>query len=402
MCETSFFLTKNGYICKTNRSELTRELEKMVKYVPRVSRRPENPGILYELTIIDFMAYARKVPIRNLKLKTFGEFAEFMSCSFDKMSSKSGRVDIVIDLYLPTSIKSSERSRRQKVDPIEVTISNPLTPIPVELDQFWASSGNKQRFQQFFINWFITNNKKCIPVYLGGGHNERLFKCLRIDSTRKIEEDKSLYNEYEEADSRLLFHITQSVQYCSFNRVSIVASDTDVFVSLIHHFHAWQLLGLKELLMVCGSGTSKCTINIHSLIDALPTHLPGILPAVHALTGCDSTSKIATKLTALKTACGEKGNLLKQFLSEPFSEFSINNAEVFLVTWLKAKSTEINFDELRYEIYHKKPSKLEPQKFPCTSKSLRLHIQRAYFQSMEWNQAAFQSSSYLNPILPSI
>ena len=134
-----------------------------------------------------------------------------------------------------------------------------------------------------------------------------------------------------------------------------------MFVSLIHHFHAWQLLGLKELLMVCGSGTSKRTINIHSLIDALPTHLPGILPAVHALTGCHSTSKIATKLTALKTACGEKGNLLKQFLSEPFSEFSINNAEVFLVTCLKAKSTEINSDELRYEIYHKKPSKLEPQ-----------------------------------------
>ena len=87
---------------------------------------------------------------------------------------------------------------------------------------------------------------------------------------------------------------------------------------------------------------------------------------------------------------------------EPFSEFSINNAEVFLVTCLKAKSTKISFDELRYEIYHKKPSKLEPQKFPCTSKSLRLHIQRAYFQSMEWNQAAFQSSSYLNPILPSL
>ena len=180
------------------------------------------------------MAYARKVPIRNLKLKTFGEFAEFMYCSFDKMSSKSGRLDIVFDLYLPTCIKSSERSRRQKVDPIEVTISNPLTHIP---------SGNKQRFQQFFINWFITNNKKCIPVYLGGGHKESLFKCLRIDSTRKIEEDKSLY---EEADSRLVFHITQSVQYSSFNRVSVVTSDTDAFVSLNHHFHAWQLLGLKD------------------------------------------------------------------------------------------------------------------------------------------------------------
>ena len=172
------------------------------------------------------MAYARKVPI-----------AEFMYCAFDKMSIKSGRLDIAFDLYLPTSIKLSERSRRRKVDPIEITISNPLTPIPVEPGQSWASSGNKQRFQQFFINWFITNDKKCIPVYLGGGYKESLLKCLRTDSMSKIEEEKSLYNEYEEADNRLLFLITQSVKYCSFNRVSIVTSDTDVFVSLIHHFY---------------------------------------------------------------------------------------------------------------------------------------------------------------------
>ena len=88
-----------------------------------------------------------------------------------------------------------------------------------------------------------------------------LFKCLRIDSTRKIKDDKSLYNEYEEADSRLLFHITQSVKYCSFSRVSAVTSDREVFVSLIHHFYAWQLLGLKELSMDCGSGKSNMSID---------------------------------------------------------------------------------------------------------------------------------------------
>ena len=60
-----------------------------------------------------FMAYARKVPIKNLKLKTFGEFAEFMYCSYDKISSRNGRLHNVFDRYLPTSIiKSSERSRR--------------------------------------------------------------------------------------------------------------------------------------------------------------------------------------------------------------------------------------------------------------------------------------------------
>ena len=107
----------------------------------------------------------------------------------------------------------------------------------------------------------------------------------------------------KKADNHLLFHITQSVRYCSFNRVTVTTSDTDVFVSLIHHFYDWQCFGLKELSMICGRGTTKCVIHIHSLIDALSTHLTGILPEVHALTGCDSTSKIETKLTALKIAC---------------------------------------------------------------------------------------------------
>ena len=67
MCETSFFLTKDGYISKTNKSELTRELEKIVKYVPHVSRRPENPETLCEVTIIDFSwLMQERSPLQNL------------------------------------------------------------------------------------------------------------------------------------------------------------------------------------------------------------------------------------------------------------------------------------------------------------------------------------------------
>ena len=120
---------------------------------------------------------------------------------------------------------------------------------------------------------------------------------MRISSTRNTEEDEALYNEYEEADNRILLHITQSVRNCSFTHVIVVTLYTDVFVSLVHHFNHWMSFGLKKLLMVSGRGASKRVIHIDSLIDTLPAHLPDILPAVHALTGCDSTSNVATKLT---------------------------------------------------------------------------------------------------------
>ena len=92
--------------------------------------------------------------------------------------------------------------------------------------------------------------------------------------------------------------------------------------------------------MICGRGTTKRVIHIYSLIDTLPTHLPGIPPAVHALTGCDSTSKIATKLTALKIACSEKGHLLANYIKEPFSDVTTTYAEQFLVNCLKPKFRE--------------------------------------------------------------
>ena len=150
--------------------------------------------------------------------------------------------------------------------------------------------------------------------------------------------------------------------------------------------------------MICGRGTSKRVIHIDSRIEALPTHLPHILPAVHALTGCDSTSKIATKLTALKIACSKKGHLMTNFINKPFSDVTAIYAEQFLVNCLKPKCREISFDELRYAIYHNKTTNLDLKKFPCTSESLKLHIRRAYFQELEWNRAPFQSCHHLNPL----
>ena len=74
ICETSFFLTKDGYMSKPENLVLTREVEKLAKVTPQVSRRPENN--LVEVTVIDFMAYARSVPIKKKRLKTFGDFAK--------------------------------------------------------------------------------------------------------------------------------------------------------------------------------------------------------------------------------------------------------------------------------------------------------------------------------------
>ena len=83
------------------------------------------------------MSYARGVPVKKMRLKTFGDFADNLCRTFKHINSKSSRLDIVFDLYLPSSIKSSERKRRcGKKDPNEITISNSDTPLPTDMDQF--------------------------------------------------------------------------------------------------------------------------------------------------------------------------------------------------------------------------------------------------------------------------
>ena len=57
---------------------------------------------------------------------------------------------------------------------------------------------------------------------------------------------------------------------------------------------------LQELWMFCGKGETARALPLHELATKLETTLVDMLPALHALTGCDTTSKICCKNTALK------------------------------------------------------------------------------------------------------
>ena len=106
------------------------------------------------MVIIDFMGYARKVPVKTMKLNTFSDLAE--NLTFEGLSRTCSRTEIIFDLYHESSIKGSERSRRSKRPGVYTAVSRLDQPLPVELDKFWSVSSNKVSFQQFFIYW-LTN-----------------------------------------------------------------------------------------------------------------------------------------------------------------------------------------------------------------------------------------------------
>ena len=100
-------------------------------------------------TVINFMAYARKIPAKQLKLKTFGDMASHLWKAFSAMSSTCKRIDVVFDIYEAGGFKDFERIRRSTVDPIEVSINCSDTPLLIDMDRFWASISNNAKFEAF-------------------------------------------------------------------------------------------------------------------------------------------------------------------------------------------------------------------------------------------------------------
>ena len=120
LTSTSFFLTANGYLKKPDKAKFAVELKS------KLTVKPTNEMPSTYMTIIDFMAFVRKVPIKKLNLTTFGEFATTLWQIILATGSKSSRIDIIFDIYIyiyqPNSIKELERERRSTVQNIEISI----------------------------------------------------------------------------------------------------------------------------------------------------------------------------------------------------------------------------------------------------------------------------------------
>ena len=136
---------------------------------------------------------------------------------------------------------------------------------------------------------------------------------------------------------------------------------------------------------------------MHHCTEYLPLGVKSILPAIHALTGSDSTSKVSNKRIAPSKA-EYFAQQLQNFGKTPINDEMISTAETFLVSCLARKSSNAStFKELRLEQYHKKAFKFDLEKIVPTSAKIRLHILRAYYQTYMWISAPYVSKCEIDP-----
>ena len=120
--------------------------------------------------------------------------------------------------------------------------------------------------------------------------------------------------------------------------------------------------------MLCGQGHTKRYVAIHDIVKSIPQELSDVLPAIHSLTGCDTTSKNPTKYNAINTATKDYYHLLTEFGKSDMGHRLNNNYLVHCFS--KSASNDESFNDLRHSMYHQKSFQMDVEKLPCTSSSI--------------------------------
>ena len=103
---------------------------------------------------------------------------------------------------------------------------------------------------------------------------------------------------------------------------------------------------------------TKRYVAVHDIVKSILQELSDVLPAVHSLTACDTTSKISTKYNAIKIVTKDYYHLITEFGKSDMDDRLNNNVEECLIQYLsKSTSNEESFNDLSYSMYHKKVSR---------------------------------------------
>ena len=391
---SAFFLVdKDGFLRKSTKCQLGSEL---LKLCPHINPKEQETTPSTNAYIIDFMALVRKVPLKKLEppVKTFHDLAVALTAMITNTACNCEQIHIVFDIYKEDSIKNVERKRRGKSKQMVVLdVISPNQKVPVVLENFWASSVSKTAFQAFYVEWLPTNYKGNKALYLGISPKAWLVSRGRASPFPRLD------CTHEEADDRMMFHIQDVLCHRTDpTTITLLSGDTDVFVCLLYHLSInWLHQDLTELWLIRNSGVKRSILPLHEICTTLGRDLLKCLPALHALTGCDTTSKISTKLSALNTVrTPDDASLIINFDCPPLiTDSAIEMAELFLVKCLKPSTELETFDELRLAAFDSNSLNLDFEKTVCTSTNARKHIQRSYYQMQLWIQAPFRDASLL-------
>ena len=393
---------EDGSMRKVTKSDLASKLEECC---PKETVL-ETAGYTKTAYIIDGMSFVQSVNADHFQ--TFDDLGQIILKRLIRVL-RNPNLDaevatLVFDRYdveAIMNIKGSERQRRGDSHPNRAShkvIGNRKVP---NYKQFLKSGQNKAELIYFLSQYLEEKAPALIAqdrtlVIAGGYPNRETVREISAGGTRDIEE---LFSTQDEADTRIVLHATH---FAAFPRTIVRCDDTDVLVLLLHYQKEGMLS--QEVYMHAGHAgkfiTRERFIPVTKIADEVGPLICSILPAMHVLSGCDSTSgcfKIGKK-TAYNTLQKYKDELrsLTEFQS-PDPAAGMDSAIIYgLLTYKGSKGRRCSsLDELRFILSSTTDKPVAS--LPPTEDAFRQHALRAKYQTMIWCSSHIAKPSVGNP-----
>lgn len=263
-------LTHNGQLRPGKKADLAEKLESL-------TCRSTAP-IRYDGLIYDGAALVHAV--RPTTAKTFKEYftQDFKSYVLKQIAATiADRVDVVWDLYLPNSLKNTERDSRGAGIRRQVL---PDAKLPTDWSDFLRNAGNKAELFQY-LSKCLLDELNTVEVVTNIGS----LIASSVDDASSLSGTSCC--SMEEADGRIIMHAQDMVKHGA-KKILVKCSDTDVLVLCTSFFSTLRSNGLQELWLLSGVGNKSRYVAVHDIAAALGDEKARALSGFHAFTGYDT------------------------------------------------------------------------------------------------------------------
>ncbi|KAL7301424.1 hypothetical protein TKK_0005865 [Trichogramma kaykai] len=351
----------DGFYKKATRSDLMEEIENRIKC--QVDSHQVYSNNHKKIHIFDGMAI-----VYLLELKNFNTFEEFAKAFYSYITSyfKDSnilRVHVIFDRYDDLGIKYLENLlRANEIDLTEVNVKGETSIPKKKIKNIMANRKNKLKLVEFLCQSitkyvFLNSHQE---LYISGGF-PHLEKCYKLIGSTTFEIPQ-LESNHLEANTRIYNHVFYNVN--SNAKIIIHSADTDVFILAA---------------------------------EFLKPDVSNSLPAMHAFTGCDTTSRVGSKKKALDLIISESDylNVFSSLGSLPFTYEQFQIIETFYLDLLNRKGKTA--DDVRKKIFKNSCGiGIKLENIPCTSDALYQHSLRVYAQTFIWKCSKYSQFDSLD------
>eukprot|EP00794_Sanderia_malayensis_P014494 gene14494-16001_t len=329
-----------------------------------------------DIMIIDGAALINGLP--PIRGTTFKQYAsdKFLPFLGQKLRDVK-RLDVVFDVYVKDSLKSTARSHRGEGSRKRVK-DNYI--VPANWNSFLRHSDNKTELFSYLANFShqnLKNGEKSFAITIGS-------EVLTLPP-----QDSSIISpcNHEEADSRMYLHLYDAIRRQNMQNAVIKTVDTDVMVLGVA---AVVRIPNLKLYIAFGSGKTFRYINVNEVSQFLGLQRSLALPMFHSLTGCDTVSFLAGRgkktVMDIWNSYEDLTEALLQVMNHPGTEINECFAiiEQFIVYLYDRGSTLESVNATRQMLFSHKNRTLE--NILPSQGALKQHILRASYQANIWNQ----------------